>query len=112
MAKKKVVDADILLERIQNMSYRSWVSTPYYSGSGYGCNNIEDALRNTAQVMTSQIAQNVNAAMSTLLVELKMAIESASRDEDGGMCGLCRVNPDEVLPVDYRSINVNTQNPK
>lgn len=102
MAKKKVVDADILLERVQNMSYRSWVPTTYYSGSGYGSNNIEDIMRNAGQIITSQIAQNVNMAMTTMLTELKMAIESASRDEDGGMCGLCRVNPDEILPVDYR----------
>ncbi|MNK72310.1 hypothetical protein D3C87_917830 [compost metagenome] len=102
MAKKKVVDADILLEKIQSMSYRAWVNTPYYSGSGYGTNNIEDAMRNAAQMMTSQIAQNVNAALTTMLIELKMAVEAASRDEDGGMCGLCRVNPDEILPVDYR----------
>ncbi len=105
MAKKKVVDADLLLEKIQQMSYRSWVHTPYYSGSGYGSDNIEDAMRHTAQIMASQIAQSVNTAMSSLLIELQIAIEASSRDEDGGMCGLCRVNPDEVLPVDYRSPN-------
>lgn len=102
MAKKKVVDADILMDKVQQMSYRSWVPTTYYSGSGYGSNNIEDIMRNAGQMMASQIAANVNAAMTTMLIELKMAIENASRDEDGGMCGLCRVNPDEILPVDYR----------
>lgn len=102
MAKKKVVDSDVLLERIRQMTYRTWCNAPYSSGSGYGINNIEDAMRHVAQLTSSQIAQTVNAAISTMLIELTMAIETASRDEDGGMCGLCRVNPNEVLPVDYR----------
>lgn len=112
MAKKKVVDADILLEQIQQMSYRSWVPNSYYGGSGYGVNSIEDAMRQTSLMITSRISQDVNVAMSQMINELRMAIERSTRDEDGGMCGLCRVNPDEVLPVDYRSINVNTQDPK
>lgn len=102
MAGKKVVDAEILLDQIQQMSYRTWCSTPYYSGGGYGTNNVEDSMRHTAQLMASQIAANVNAAMSIMITELRTAIMAATRDEDGGMCGLCRPIPGEQMPVDYR----------
>lgn len=99
---KKVVDADILIEQLSRMQGRSWVNSSYYNGGGYGGNSIEDAMRNAGQMIASQVNANVTTAMNMMLMELRNAIMVAQRDEDGGLCGLCRVVPDEALPTDYR----------
>lgn len=101
---KKVVDADVLLEKLDHMMGRSWVSQTYYSGSGYGGNSIEDAMRNAGNQMSMQISQNVNNAMNMLIIEMRMAIRAASFDETAGLCGLCRPMEGECLPTDYRPI--------
>ena len=103
MVKKKVIDADIMLEKIQQMTYRDFAVTPYTSQQYYG-DDMEIALRNLNNQINIKVAEAIRQSLQIMLLELTHSIRESVRDEDGGMCGLCRVDPEQHLPMDYRPV--------
>lgn len=99
MDPKKIVDADILINKLRMMTGRNWATT-YFSGNTYH-GDLSAALNMVGQQITMQVNQSINAAMTTMIYELQRAIEESSRDEQGNMCGLCRPH-EGGMPVDYR----------
>jgi hypothetical protein len=113
MAKKKVIDAEIIDREISRLCARSFVSTPYF-GYSNGNPSVDAMVRNMIeqeiQAVTTQLVHNINVGFSTMLWDLKIILETSAREEDGGMCGLCRVDDNPQMPVDYRP-GIKIQNP-
>lgn len=107
MAKKKVVDAEILLAEIDKMT--TGFSFPYTYPNNSG--SIDAAVQNAISQNNNVIAQNVSMALMTFKFTLKDAILKASRDEDGGLCGLCRVDDNACMPMDFRPAKLPDPNP-
>lgn len=96
MAKKKVVDAELLTSRLRMLQGKPFAAMGY--SGGYGGSDIDNALRMFGSGLTTQINQSVNQAFNMFIFELITTIDSASRDEHDGMCGLCRSDPEDMFP--------------
>jgi len=102
MAKKKVIDADVMRNRLPMLAGKSYSSS--YMNGGYSSGNydIDNAMRMMNQAIASQVATSINQAFTIFVYDLIQIVDEAERDEHDGMCGLCRTDPDDMFPTDYR----------
>jgi hypothetical protein len=90
----KVVNAEILKQKLMNMQGRTYMCTPYIQSP------YNHDINNMAQYMTSvinqEVSKQVNMALSTLLNDLLFAIQESTTDSG---CILCREPSDHEKSI-------------